>query len=170
MRHACPEGAPGGGEDQLRFWVAPIQGLVPVPTPAAQGQADSGTAGKAIAHGVGRVTGARPLAVPCAFACGIGAAASITLGARVQEDTGPDAVPAVTLTAAAGDLLGACGDTVGVHMAAPVVDKTAVGFLAQLPISCVAILAGARPLPGGHLGAVGVGGAAPVVMCAGVHL
>lgn len=28
-----------GGEDQLRFWVAPIQGLVPVPAPAAQGLA-----------------------------------------------------------------------------------------------------------------------------------
>lgn len=39
MKHACPEGAPGGGEDQLRFGVAPIQGPVPVPAPAAQGLA-----------------------------------------------------------------------------------------------------------------------------------
>lgn len=42
--------------------------------------------------------------------------------------------------------------------------------LAQLPISCVAIVAGARPLPGGHLGAVGVGGAPPMVVRTGVHL
>lgn len=42
--------------------------------------------------------------------------------------------------------------------------------LAQLPVSCVAILAGACPLPGGHLGAVGVGGAAPTVLRTGVQL
>lgn len=93
-------------------------------------QADTGAAGEAITHGVGRITGARPLAIPCAFAHSIGTAASIILGARVQEFTGPDAIPTVTLTAAAGDLLGACGDTVGVHVAAPVVDETVVDFLA----------------------------------------
>lgn len=42
--------------------------------------------------------------------------------------------------------------------------------LAQLPISCVAIMASARPLPGGHLRAVGVGGAPPMVVHTGVHL
>lgn len=42
--------------------------------------------------------------------------------------------------------------------------------LAQLPVACVAILAGARPLPRCHLRAVGMGGAAPMVMGTGVHL
>ncbi|EAW65235.1 hCG2042677, partial [Homo sapiens] len=71
---------------------------------------------------------------------------SIVLRAGVQELAGPDAIPAVTLTAAAGDLLGASGDALGVNVAAPVVDETAVNFLAQLPVAHVAILAGACPL------------------------
>lgn len=98
------------------------------------------------------------------------------LGAGVQELTGPDAIPTVTIAAAAGDLsqilisgaagtlerasaldrrgtppkpsqppthggmyslriqpccadlLGTCGNTFSVHVAAPVADETAVGF------------------------------------------
>lgn len=42
--------------------------------------------------------------------------------------------------------------------------------LAQLPIACVAIPAGARPLPRCHFRAVGMGRAAPMVMGTGVHL
>lgn len=41
--------------------------------------------------------------------------------------------------------------------------------LAQLPIACVAVLAGACPLPRRHLGAVGIGGAASMIMGTGVH-
>lgn len=216
-------------------------------------QADAGSACEAIPHGADCVAGARPLAIPRAFAHGIRAAASVVLrwgqergssdsqdssaspgegaasfpvqapeprfllirpdlvakvalppealrtplglrkaghpspappsltlgvpwgpdlGAGVQEHTGPDAVPTITFAAAAGDLsqipvrgeglpdggaplrrpvprsaapgggrpspsvrfpelshlLGACGDTVGMHVAAPMVDETAVGF------------------------------------------
>lgn len=42
-------------------------------------QADAPTAGETVTHGVGGVTGARPLAVSGAFAHGIGAAASVIL-------------------------------------------------------------------------------------------
>lgn len=42
-------------------------------------QADAATAGETVTHGVGWVTGARPLTVSCACAHGIGAAASIIL-------------------------------------------------------------------------------------------
>lgn len=42
-------------------------------------QADSGSAGEAVAHGVGCVTDAGPLARSRTFAHGVGAAASVTL-------------------------------------------------------------------------------------------
>ena len=42
-------------------------------------QADSGTAGEAITHSVDCIAGTHPLAIPCAFAHSIGAAASIVL-------------------------------------------------------------------------------------------
>lgn len=133
-------------------------------------QANSGTAGEAITHSVGCVAGTRPLAIPCAFAHSMETAASVVLGARVQEITCPDAVPTVTLAAAAGDLLGACGDTIGMLVAAPVADETAVSLLAYLPVARVAIPAGTCPLARGHVGAVGVGGAAPMVLGTEVHL
>lgn len=133
-------------------------------------QADSGTAAEAITHSVGCIAGACPLAIPYAFAHGVGAAASIILGAGVQELTGPDAIPTVTLAAAAGDLLGACGDTFSMQVAASMVDETAVNFLAQFPITSVAVLTGTCPLPRCHLGAVGVRRAAPMIMGTRVHL
>lgn len=42
-------------------------------------QVDSGMAGETITHGVGCITGACPLAIPCAFAHSVAAAASIIL-------------------------------------------------------------------------------------------
>lgn len=113
--------------------------------------------GDAVSHSMRCVTGTRPLAISRAFAHSIRTAASIVLGTGVQKLASLNAIATVALTAAAGDLLGACGDTLSMNMTAPIVDETAVYFLAQLSIARVAILAGACPLPRCHLGTVGIG-------------
>lgn len=123
-----------------------------------------------ISHSMTWVAGTRPLPIPRASAHSIRAAAAIVLGAGVQKLASLDTITTVALTAAARDLLGACGDAISVSVAAPMADETAVYFLAQLSVAGVAIVAGTRPLPGSHLGAVGIGRAAPMASSTWVHL
>lgn len=76
-----------GARIRIKSWVRPKRDIAKAGSGVRLGhhyQADSATAGETIAHTVGRVTGARPLTISCAFAHGIGAAASIIL-AQGQE-------------------------------------------------------------------------------------
>lgn len=114
-------------------------------------------AGDPISHSMTWVAGTCPLPIPRASTHSVRAAAAIVLGAGVQKLASLDAITTVALTAAARDLLGACGDAISMNMAAPMADETAVDFLAQFSVAFVAFLAGTRPLPRSHLGAVGVG-------------
>ena len=93
-------------------------------------QSNSPMTGDAVPHSMCCVTGTRPLAISRAFAHSIRTAASIVLGTGVQKLASLNAIATVALTAAAGDLLGAGGDTLSMNMTAPIVDETAVYFLA----------------------------------------
>lgn len=127
-------------------------------------------AGDPISHSMTWVAGTCPLPIPRASAHSIRAAAAVVLGAGVQKLASLNAITAVALTAAARDLLGACGNAISMNVAAAMADETTVYFLAQLSVACVALLAGTRPLPGSHLGAVGIGRAAPMARSTWVHL
>jgi len=60
-------------------------------------QADAGSAGEAIPHGADCVAGTGPLAIPCAFAHGIGAAASVVLRWGQERGSG-DSQPSSAVT------------------------------------------------------------------------
>ena len=64
--------------------------------PGRHYQADAGSAGEAIPHGADRIAGAGPLAIPRAFAHGIGAAASVLRWG--QERGSGDSQPSSALT------------------------------------------------------------------------
>ena len=65
--------------------------------PGRHYQADAGSAGEAIPHGADRIAGAGPLAIPRAFAHGIGAAASVVLRWGQERGSG-DSQPSSALT------------------------------------------------------------------------
>lgn len=64
--------------------------------PGRHYQADAGSAGEAIPHGADRIAGAGPLAIPRAFAHGIGAVASVLRWG--QERGSGDSQPSSALT------------------------------------------------------------------------